>query len=915
MQVILRVQVGRVLVWAFLLVGLMLLPLARAEGQARNQAARPALPPPDFFVSPQGDDAWTGRQAEPDQRGAGPFQTLMRASEAVRAVRAAEPDRARPVVVGVMGGFYELERPWVLGPLESGTAASPTIFAALPGHEPWISGGVRIGAGNADRNGRRAWDLPAVRDGDWRFRQLFVNGRRRDMTRLPERGYYHTTGRLEPTGQSTRRGDDRFIFPVGSINPAWAESDDVNLMIFHLWYEAHLPIRSVDAESRTVTLRDAMGARDWIGRINPGSRFLAQNVPEAVGQPGRFFLDHGAGRLTYAPERGERLGQRGSTVVAPRLPRLLVIEGREQDGERVRAEHIHFYGLTFAHTNFVLPPMGFSVTQAAHRMEAAVSLWETNHIKFQQCRFTQLAGYGMNVRTGSDHTVIEQNTFTDLGAGGIMVGPAYPGGNFSNVPVGTIIRDNLIAHGGRTHPSAVGVWVGHARDARVEYNQIIDFYYTGISLGWSWGYAPTGNHGNIIAHNRISTIGQGVLSDMGGIYTLGLLPECVVRGNVITDIESVVYGGWGIYLDEGTSDLLVENNVVMRTIDGGINQHFGRENRVINNVFGFARETQIGLARPEEHISWIFERNLVLWERGQMYRMPHGLPKMVKKSNLYWGFGDPARFDGHLLEAWQQMGHEAGSIEADPGLTILPDGRFRLRRGSPALRVGFEPFEVVAGPRGQRPYTFSETDFPRTFDRAIPLDGFVERFDDTSVGQPPAVGRVIEEDERALVRVVERAGPGGGRSLRFTDVPGQQHHFNPHWLVQPNIRSGPVRGRWSLWHEGGTRVVYEWRTRGHPFKIGPRIEISADGLLRAGGRELQLPLRGWVQMEILFTPANDGGGLWLLETRLPDGRTERWADLPVAEGYSGAHVLVIGAWSDAAGAFEIDDVAVEPAAR
>ena len=108
----------------------------------------------------------------------------------------------------------------------------------------------------------------------------------------------------------------------------------------------------------------------------------------------------------------------------------------------------------------------------------------------------------------------------------------------------------------------VGILVGQSPNNIVEHNEIHDLYYTGISLGWTYGYGRSLATHNTVASNHVWNIGQGVLSDMGGIYNLGNARGTVIRGNHVHDVVSAVYGGWGIYLDEGSCEVLVEGNLV-----------------------------------------------------------------------------------------------------------------------------------------------------------------------------------------------------------------------------------------------------------------------------------------------------------------------------------------------------------------
>jgi hypothetical protein len=654
-------------------------------------------PQPGFYVSPDGNDAWSGKRPEADEaRTDGPFATIQRARDAVRQLKAGGEVRA-PLTVCLRKGIYFLDEPLVLAPEDSGAKDCPVTYAAYPGEQVTISGGRRI-TGWTEKDGLWTAQVPEAKEGKWFFRELFVNGERRFRPRLPKEGYFRIKGLagIDPK-VNYRTPMNRFEYAPGDIDPRWTRQTDIEVVVLHYWVDTHLPVAAIDDSNRIVTFTRKSRRKLTDDYEAKGALYYVDNVFEALREPGQWYLDRKAGVVHYRAKPGEDMTR--AEVIAPRLVSLIRLEGKPEQGRYV--EHVVFRGLTFSHTAWELPANDAGDAQSAQGVPGAIWASGARDCAIDGCAIRNIGTYGIEIADGCTGIRVAGNEISDTGAGGIKLGGGDAASPAARRTGSCVLSDNHIHHVGQVYHSGAGILIRHSAGNTVSHNEIDHTYYTAISVGWVWGYGPSVSRDNIVEFNHIHDIGQKVLSDMGGVYTLGVSPGTVIRNNVIHDVDSRGYGGWGIYTDEGSTGILIENNVTYRTKSGGFHQHYGKENVVRNNVFAFAREGQIIRSRKELHLSFTFERNIVYWNEGPLLGKTWSDDKFQLDYNLYWNSaGKPVQFDGKPLENWQKRGQDVHSMIADP-LFVDPAGDdFRLKDGSPAPRLGFRPIDV--GPVGPR---------------------------------------------------------------------------------------------------------------------------------------------------------------------------------------------------------------------
>jgi hypothetical protein len=887
-----------------------------------------------LYVATNGNDAWSGTLPAPNAAGTdGPFATLQRARDALRAARQDAPLQ-QPATVLVRGGRYLLDKTFVLSAEDSGTADCPVTFCAQPGEEVQLLGARPVRNWKREADGLYVTDLSAQGFEWFRFHQLFFRGERQTLARFPnlDPAHPHTGGMLYVDAPSylERSG---FYYDKGEIPfEAWGDwsQAEVNIWPYHCWDHNIIPIADVDPAARHIRLKYPVA-----GQIYEANRYFVQNVLGALDAPGEWYVDYATGKLPFRPPGGTLTDD---DVMVPVVENLIEVSGTpdapvryvnlrgfhlscaEQDAVVLEgAENCEITGNVVSNVGGV----GVSVGYLRNASKGIGNRWtqggRTRTRIHSGDRALLCSHPSSNCRiAGNDVYATGSDGITLIGTGNVADNNhVYRVGLYDMVCAGVTVygSDNTVSHNEIHDVPRDGIFINGARNI-AEYNGIRhSMLYTadnsGIALRQHDVTRAVQDRGNILRFNKIlDTIGY------------GSYPHC---GHPPQGFGSP-FCAWGIYLDGSICGVTVYGNIIARSAANSIFIQFGGGNVVENNILVETREPVISY-------------DSVLFFGYFMYSDPQGrfdeLPNAIKHNILYytgedkqlcisstWGKPDwnprQAVFDENLiwhnglpiraeldsklkyasLEEWQAAGHDQHSLVADPGFVDPAQDDYRLKPDSPAYKVGFRDINSEIGKIGAYQSAERATwplqnliltrEDPVVFAYAKPPKPLIDGFELAPAGAPPARAQVLTEGADSIATATDAARTGR-QSLRFTDAPGLQHNYSPHLTYTLRYPDGRYRFSVDILNsaEAPADWYMEFRDWRGPLQVGPTFAGTRDGRVTAGGRfgsggreVAQVPNGTWFTVGIEFATGPGAPKTFALTLKPDGGQKQASADLP-----------------------------------
>ncbi|QSF44047.1 Ig-like domain-containing protein [Paenibacillus tianjinensis] len=545
-----------------------------------------------FYVATNGSDSNNGTKDAP-------FLTLEKARDTIRSLKAKKGLPNGGVTVYLREGRYERTASFELRQQDSGEAGKPITYTAYPGESVTLSGAEQLAKsafvpvtdpavlsriisteartkvltadlaalgitdyGQLSRHGYYlANDLSQVPP-----MELYVAGQGMTLARWPNESTVQMDEildpgptRKDPNGEVHTRGG---TFTYTYDRPQyWTQADDIWLdgIFGYSWEWSYNKIASIDTAAKSITLRygEMSGLfKNWY----PDFHF-AQNLLEEIDMPGEYYIDRQAGKLYFLPNAEFAAADPDIEVTMLKTPMINALD----------ASYIDFSELVLENGR-----------------DSAAVFMGGSHMRILNSEIRNFTNSGVLVNTqsrfyynifdgapGTDHAIISTHIHH---IGGTAV--TLAGGNKTTLQPGNNAVENSHIHDFAYYHKAYnpGVLLSGVGN-RMSHNELHDAPHPGVLI--------FGND-HVVEYNEIYDVCT-TFSDLGAIYmNAGEQPQergTVIRRNYFHNIGETKAGVEGVYPDNFTMGLTIDENIFYKMGNSAIKNNGGAHILTRNNIF------------------------------------------------------------------------------------------------------------------------------------------------------------------------------------------------------------------------------------------------------------------------------------------------------------------------------------------
>ncbi len=556
----------------------------------------------DIYVAPNGSDENDGTKASP-------FATWQRANEEVQKYNA---DMTGHIVVHFAGGNYPVNEMMTMDEKISGRNGYKVIYKGDDLLNPPVFNGGKQITGWQPQADSPIWVADASHVED--TRNMYVN---EFPAALARSRYRYTASELYQIESSKYTSDGLIVSPT-NFPKKLTHPEDMMLVWPILWTTSRTPVESVSFGETKITFKmeqpvwtcaTSLGGAGHLN-VDPSDAFYLENAIELLDEPGEFFFDKYEKKIYYYPYKEEDMTT--ADVWVSTTEKLLNMSGSSLQN---KVHNVEFNNLRFQYGAWnELSKTGMKENQTDQMYIAStddavwykeimkpaqVTIEAAEYIDIKNCEFVNLGSNCLNMTNGILNANIVGNLFRDSAATGLVVGNWGHKVDLSDTQERCEyinIANNLFHRVAYEMCGSAALAVYYPAHTTIQHNDVRDVPYTGISVGWGWG---AWNPPEVRDIHVLSNYVENVTSqnyDGAHIYTLGRMEESTIKYNHL--VRSGDSRG-GIYLDEASAAINVEENVVQRATNpifaragAIIRDIYANNNYVDNEDTGFTAETE-----------------------------------------------------------------------------------------------------------------------------------------------------------------------------------------------------------------------------------------------------------------------------------------------------------------------------------